>query len=122
MYLKKDIKIKRLREINNLVENVAKERNERYKNSSQEILIENINPKDSFQLMGRTRTNRLTFFPRYKNKSNETTFVGTLNGSGLAVGRTLIAVLENYQNSDGSVNIPDVLKPYMNNLDKILIN
>ena len=56
---------------------------------------------------------------RYKNKSNETTFVGTLNGSGLAVGRTLIAVLENYQNSDGSVNIPDVLKPYMNNLDKI---
>jgi len=59
---------------------------------------------------------------RYKNKSNETTFVGTLNGSGLAVGRTLIAVLENYQNSDGSVNIPDVLKPYMNNLDKISIN
>ena len=38
--------------------------NERYKNSSQEILIENINPKDSSQLMGRTRTNRLTFFPR----------------------------------------------------------
>tara|TARA_Y100000590_G_scaffold97843_1_gene111336 strand:- start:27 stop:1286 length:1260 start_codon:yes stop_codon:yes gene_type:complete len=59
---------------------------------------------------------------RYKNKSNETTFVGTLNGSGLAVGRTLIAVLENYQNSDGSVNIPDVLKPYMNNLDKISNN
>ena len=56
---------------------------------------------------------------RYKNKSNETTFVGTLNGSGLAVGRTLIAVLENYQNSDGSVNIPDVLKPYINNLYKI---
>ena len=59
---------------------------------------------------------------RYKNKSNETTFVGTLNGSGLAVGRTLIAVMENYQNSDGSVNIPDVLKPYMNNLDKISNN
>ena len=56
---------------------------------------------------------------RYKNNNNETTFVGTLNGSGLAVGRTLIAILENYQNSDGSVNIPDVLKPYMNNLDKI---
>ena len=47
-----------------MVENIAKERNQRYKNSSQEILIENINPKDSFQLMGRTRTNRLTFFPR----------------------------------------------------------
>ena len=59
---------------------------------------------------------------RYKNKSNETTFVGTLNGSGLAVGRTLIAILENYQNSDGSVSIPDVLKPYMNNLDKISNN
>ena len=56
---------------------------------------------------------------RYKNNNNEITFVGTLNGSGLAVGRTLIAILENYQNSDGSVNIPDVLKPYMNNLDKI---
>jgi seryl-tRNA synthetase len=56
---------------------------------------------------------------RYKNNNNETTFVGTLNGSGLAVGRTLIAILENYQNSDGSVNIPEALKPYMNNLDKI---
>ncbi len=56
---------------------------------------------------------------RYKNNNNETIFVGTLNGSGLAVGRTLIAILENYQNSDGSVNIPEVLKPYMNNLDKI---
>jgi len=56
---------------------------------------------------------------RYKNNNNKTTFVGTLNGSGLAVGRTLIAILENYQNSDGSINIPEVLKPYMNNLDKI---
>jgi len=59
---------------------------------------------------------------RYKNKNNETKFVGTLNGSGLAVGRTLIAILENYQNSDGSINIPDVLKPYMDNLDKIKKN
>jgi seryl-tRNA synthetase len=56
---------------------------------------------------------------RYKNKKNETVFLGTLNGSGLAVGRTLIAILENYQQQDGSINIPDVLKPYMNNLDKI---
>jgi len=56
---------------------------------------------------------------RYKNKKNETVFLGTLNGSGLAVGRTLIAILENYQKSDGSIIIPDVLKPYMNNLDKI---
>jgi seryl-tRNA synthetase len=46
-------------------------------------------------------------------------FVGTLNGSGLAVGRLMIALLENNQNEDGSVNIPNVLKKYMNNLDKI---
>ncbi len=59
---------------------------------------------------------------RYKNKNNETEFVGTLNGSGLAVGRTLIAILENYQNTDGSITIPDVLKPYMNNLEKISNN
>ena len=59
---------------------------------------------------------------RYKNINNETEFVGTLNGSGLAVGRTLIAILENYQNSDGSITIPDVLKPYMNNLEKISNN
>ena len=59
---------------------------------------------------------------RYKNKNNETAFLGTLNGSGLAVGRTLIAILENYQNSDGSISIPEVLKPYMNNLQKITNN
>ena len=59
---------------------------------------------------------------RYKSKKNETMFVGTLNGSGLAVGRTLIAILENYQTSDGSIIIPDVLKPYMGNIDKISIN
>ena len=59
---------------------------------------------------------------RYKNKNNEIEFVGTLNGSGLAVGRTLIAILENYQNSDGSITIPEVLKPYMNNLEKISNN
>jgi len=59
---------------------------------------------------------------RYKNKNNETIFVGTLNGSGLAVGRTLIAILENYQNSDGSITIPEALKPYMNNLEKISNN
>jgi len=59
---------------------------------------------------------------RYKNKNNETLFVGTLNGSGLAVGRTLISILENYQNSDGSITIPEVLKPYMNSLEKISNN
>ncbi len=59
---------------------------------------------------------------RYKNTQNETNFVGTLNGSGLAVGRTLIAVLENYQNEDGSITVPEVIRPYMNNLDKIIPN
>ena len=57
---------------------------------------------------------------RYKNQKNETTFLGTLNGSGLAVGRTLIAILENYQNEDGSITVPDVLIPYMNKLNKIM--
>ena len=50
---------------------------------------------------------------------NGNEFVGTLNGSGLAVGRLMIALLENNQNEDGSVNIPHVLKKYMKNLDKI---
>ena len=55
---------------------------------------------------------------KYKSK-NGTEFVGTLNGSGLAVGRLMIALLENNQNEDGSISIPNVLKKYMNNLDKI---
>ena len=62
--LSEKIKIDRLKKINNLVEKTAKERNLRYKDSLQEVLIENINSKDNSQLMGRTRTNRLTFFPR----------------------------------------------------------
>ena len=56
---------------------------------------------------------------RYKDERNDTVFVGTLNGSGLAIGRTLIAVLENYQQKDGSIIVPRVLRPYMNNLDLI---
>ena len=59
---------------------------------------------------------------RYKNNKNENEFVGTLNGSGLAVGRTLIAILENYQTEDGSIIIPEKLRPYMNNMEKIGIN
>ena len=51
--------------------------------------------------------------------SNNNEFVTTLNGSGLAVGRLMIALLENNQNQDGSVSIPNILKKYMNNLDKI---
>ncbi len=50
---------------------------------------------------------------------NGNEYVGTLNGSGLAVGRLIIALLENNQNEDGSINIPNVLKKYMNNLEKI---
>jgi len=51
---------------------------------------------------------------KYKNERGETDFLGTLNGSGLAVGRTLIAIMENYQQKDGSIIVPEVLKPYMN--------
>ena len=53
----------------------------------------------------------------FRNENGKPALLHTLNGSGLAVGRTLVAVLENYQNADGSVNIPDVLRPYMNGLD-----
>ena len=59
---------------------------------------------------------------RFKNAQGKMEFVHTLNGSGLAVGRTLVAVLENYQNADGSVTIPKVLLPYMNNLEVIKPN
>jgi seryl-tRNA synthetase len=48
-----------------------------------------------------------------------TQFVHTLNGSGLAVGRCLIAVMENYQNEDGTITVPEVLRPYMNGLETI---
>ena len=58
---------------------------------------------------------------RYKNKNNETNFVGTLNGSGLAVGRTLIAIMENCQRNNGSIIIPEVLRPYMNGLELIKV-
>lgn len=56
---------------------------------------------------------------RYRNKEGKTDYVHTLNGSGLAVGRTVAAILENYQQADGSVKIPDVLVPYMNGLTEI---
>ena len=59
---------------------------------------------------------------RYKNAKKETLYAGTLNGSGLAIGRTLIAILENYQQKDGSITIPKILRPYMNNLEKISLN
>lgn len=57
---------------------------------------------------------------RFKDENGRTRYVHTLNGSGLAVGRTLVAVLENYQNGDGSVTIPEALRPYMNGKEKIV--
>jgi len=51
---------------------------------------------------------------KFKNSNNETDFLATLNGSGLAVGRTLIAIMENYQQKDGSIIIPEILRTYMN--------
>ena len=56
---------------------------------------------------------------RFKNAQGKNELVHTLNGSGLAVGRTLVAVLENYQNADGSVTLPEVLRPYMGGLEQI---
>ena len=56
---------------------------------------------------------------KYKNEKNDSDFLGTLNGSGLAVGRTLIAIMENYQKKDGSIVIPEVLRPYMQGEERI---
>ena len=56
---------------------------------------------------------------RFKNAQGKNELVHTLNGSGLAVGRALVAVLENYQNADGSVTIPEALRPYMGGLEKL---
>ncbi|HSI55030.1 MAG TPA: serine--tRNA ligase, partial [Ramlibacter sp.] len=56
---------------------------------------------------------------RFKNAQGKNELVHTLNGSGLAVGRTLVAVLENYQNADGSVTVPPVLRPYMGGVETL---
>jgi seryl-tRNA synthetase len=56
---------------------------------------------------------------RFRNAQNKPELAHTLNGSGLAVGRTLVAVLENYQQADGSVEIPEVLRPYMGGLERL---
>jgi len=56
---------------------------------------------------------------KFKNEKKETDFLATLNGSGLAVGRTLIAIMENYQQKDGSITIPEALRPYMHNKKQI---
>jgi seryl-tRNA synthetase len=56
---------------------------------------------------------------RFKSAQGKNEWVHTLNGSGLAVGRTLVAVLENYQQADGSVTIPEVLRPYIGGLQSL---
>jgi seryl-tRNA synthetase len=56
---------------------------------------------------------------RYRNERNRTELVHTLNGSGLAVGRTLVAIMENFQHADGSISVPAVLRPYMGGLERI---
>ncbi|PXW96496.1 seryl-tRNA synthetase [Sphaerotilus hippei] len=57
---------------------------------------------------------------RFKNAQGKNEFVHTLNGSGLAVGRTLVAVLENFQNADGSITVPEVLHPYLKGVDRLV--
>ena len=57
---------------------------------------------------------------RFKNAQGKNELVHTLNGSGLAVGRTLVAVLENFQNADGSVTVPEVLRPYLGGLETLV--
>jgi seryl-tRNA synthetase len=56
---------------------------------------------------------------RFRNAQGKTELVHTLNGSGLAVGRTLVAVLENYQQADGSIAVPAALRPYLGGLDAL---
>ncbi|MDR0648491.1 MAG: serine--tRNA ligase [Synergistaceae bacterium] len=58
---------------------------------------------------------------RYKTKDGKTRFVHTLNGSGLAVGRCLVAILENYQREDGSVAVPKALRPYVGNMETVAL-
>jgi seryl-tRNA synthetase len=59
---------------------------------------------------------------RFRGKNGKPQFVHTLNGSGLAIGRTVIAILENYQQEDGSVRVPKVLQPYMGGIEVIRSN
>lgn len=56
---------------------------------------------------------------RFRRQGGKTELVHTLNGSGLAIGRTVMAVMENYQNADGTIDVPEALKPYMHGLDRI---
>jgi seryl-tRNA synthetase len=57
---------------------------------------------------------------RFRNDKGKAEPVHTLNGSGLAVGRTLVAILENFQNADGSVSVPGALQPYLGGVEKLV--
>jgi seryl-tRNA synthetase len=72
----------------------------------------------NFEAFQARRAN-IRFRSQKAKKDTKTDFVHTLNGSGLAVGRTLVAILENYQQPDGSVLIPDALRPYMGGMERI---
>ncbi len=74
----------------------------------------------SISWCGDFQARRMNTRYRPENGGKKTDFVHTLNGSGLAVGRTLVAVLENYQQADGSVIVPEVLKPYMGGIEKLV--
>ncbi len=73
----------------------------------------------SCSLCGQFQARRMN--ARYKGE-NEKDFVTTLNGSGLAIGRTIVAIMENYQQKDGSIRIPDALVPYMGGLEEVKVN
>ncbi len=73
----------------------------------------------SISTCGEYQARRMNARFRAEGETKGTQFVHTLNGSGLAVGRTLVAVVENYQQQDGSVIIPDALKPYMGGIEKL---
>jgi seryl-tRNA synthetase len=57
---------------------------------------------------------------RYRTKRGQMRYVHTLNGSGLALPRVVVAIMETYQNADGTINVPEVLVPYMHGKDKIV--
>jgi seryl-tRNA synthetase len=69
------------------------------------------------RLLGDFQARRMN--ARYRSKDGKPAYLHTLNGSGVAVGRALIAVMENYQNPDGSVTIPSALQPYMGGINRI---
>ncbi|MEP3226753.1 MAG: serine--tRNA ligase [Parasphingorhabdus sp.] len=73
----------------------------------------------SVSTCGSYQARRMNARFRAEGETKGTDFIHTLNGSGLAVGRTLVAILENYQQQDGSVLIPDILKPYMGGVEKL---